>query len=336
MRFKKILDVLQKLFSKGGKLRNGKFIPPNPIAAKRISSLQKLEQTNPRIWNSLAEKPLGDVSNIIKQIKTGKITTNDLTSNKKLSSTGTHVIKTPATKNYSLIMHNIMDPYSKDKNTLKMIANKVAKLKGETIQGEIMAGAEGIAIRTEKGRIIKFTKNPSEATSSMRARQRTTAKHVVKPYSVTNFTVNGQPTGYYVILMDEVTVLSSQERDIWNVIQSNFLESSYTNIDLLNKIKQQHDYNVFSSSNGQIPIENVMSFIKKILPQRKSIINDFKKLKIQSREAHSGNVGFDRNGRFKHFDFWSGNAQEPMIKKISRGSSTNINLDINLLTQFEK
>ena len=345
---RKLVSLLIKLFSKGGRTKSGKFIAPNPTIVKRLSSVQRLEQEAPLVWKSLSNKSTADIVSTLKQIKTGKLTANDIVATKKLSPVGSHVqIKQPnswpnppITGATPISARNQINrfklpgfPFAGNELVLNKVFNNLAKQMGEKIEGKLMSGAEGAAVRTERGRILKLTSNPTEVSSAMRARQRSTAKHIIKPYSISKITVNGESTPYYIMLMDEITVLSKREQSIWYHIQSDFLNNvtNRTNKEVTERVIDRLKSGVFSG----IPADAIAEFMKKILPQRQSILKDFAKLKIHVGEAHSGNIGFDRYGRLKHFDSWSLSKQEPMMKKINRGSAYNVEIDPNMINQIQ-
>lgn len=358
---RQLVRALIKLFSKGGRTKGGKFIAPNPTVVKRLSSVQRLEQEAPLVWKSLSNKPTADIVSTLKKIKTGKLTANDIVATKKLSPVGSHVhTKAPtgwskfeppkdfkwsmpnppvtgATLNKPIVPKNIHLSHvflnKRNELMLNKVFNDLAKQMGEKIEGKLMGGAQGAAMRTERGRILKLTSNPMEVASAMRARQRSTVKHIIKPYSISKITINGESTQYYVILMDEITVLSDREQKLWNIIQTDFLNlrSNFTNKEIANRVIERLKAGVYSG----FTVNEIDSFMKKILPQRQSILKDFGKLKIHGAEAHPGNVGFDRNGRFKHFDSWNYLKQDPMLKKINRGSAYNVKIDPNMINQIQ-
>lgn len=340
---RQLVRALIKLFSKGGRTKGGKFIAPNPTVVKRLSSVQRLEQEAPLVWKSLSSKPADEIVSTLKQIKTGKLTANDIVATKKLSPVGSHVqtkaatgwskFEPPKKQSWAGMKMPIPAFVPYNKPVINKVFNDIAKQMGETIEGKLMSGAQGVAVRTVSGKILKLTSNPTEVASAMRARQRTTAKHVIKPYSITTVTVNGQSTPYYIMLMDEVTILSDREQRLWSIIQSDFLNnvSTRTNKEIIKRVVERAKSGQFSG----YTVDEIDNFMKKILPQRQSILKDFGKLKIHGGEAHAGNVGFDRYGRFKHYDSWSWHKQDPMLKKINRGSSYNVEIDPNMLNQIQ-
>jgi len=73
-----LVRSLIKLFSKGGKIKGGKFIPPNPTAIKNLQKLERLQQTNPEVWNKLSKLPKQEQIEILKKTKQGKLSISQL------------------------------------------------------------------------------------------------------------------------------------------------------------------------------------------------------------------------------------------------------------------
>jgi hypothetical protein len=222
----------------------------------------------------------------------------------------------------------------------------IASNYGLSIKQYFGGGNQGIAAELSNGQVLKITNNPDEVAGALLARSRTTGnKHLVIS-NIRPLRVNGQTTDYYVMTMDKVTTLTDIEKQYWQRNYGNFLNPRKSTADFYADLVKQYDEMYASKSASSSALkpstiwgklttggskEEALAFWKKLKPQRDAIIKDFKKMKIYSNEAHTGNVGFDQYGRFKHFDFWiptSGATRDQIQKRAYKWKPVSIDMKI--------
>ena len=169
---------------------------------------------------------------------------------------------------------------------------KVASELGEEVDSYVGGGAYGFAFKLKSGKILKLTPSEDEVLASNKLRKLSSSKHIVGIYDVRKIEDTDSPHDdeqWYVITQDEVKTLSEDEQKIYANFYWLFFREQYSDEDFIKRIRREADY-------------KDIGWWEKILPQRQSIIKDLVKFGIDKREAHAGNIGFDKHGRFKIFD----------------------------------
>lgn len=194
-------------------------------------------------------------------------------------------------------------------------APQIARELGETLGAGLGAGANGVAWRLGSGKVLKLTSSRHEAAaaSRLRNRYRVPMHHVAIPWGVHPIDsfqfmwdrgYNSPDLqleslrGWFALVLPYVDTLRHAERQAWDIIDMDFLDSGVTDEWLREKAER-----TFHPDNWR--------FFNRIMPQRDAIIRDFTRGGISSIEAHSGNVGFDSEGRFVHFDYLMTDPKEP-------------------------
>lgn len=214
----------------------------------------------------------------------------------------------------------IFNPHASNIRNRNIIAGDIADQQGLSIKQYFSGGNQGIAAETSDGRILKITKNPDEVAAALAARGKTGNKHLVIS-NVRPLRFNGKTSEWYVLNMNKVTTLTPDEQTFWRPYYGEFLGSYTTKKDFATRIKSAAD-GFFNPAQKQ----EFLDFWNRLIPQRDRIVSDFKKMNIQTYEAHPGNVGFDQYGQFKHFDFWVPSNQSKVSQRAYASKPINIDL----------
>lgn len=173
---------------------------------------------------------------------------------------------------------------------------KIADELGLSVEKILGSGAQGYAFKTTNGRVLKITQNLTEVGAALRARGRTAGKKHLSISNVYPLRVNGKTTQWYVLEMDFLTTLTSQQQKLWSKYSRQFLNDSYdrviTDKEFLRRVAATED------AAG-------LAFWKDLIKQRKDIVKNIEKMKLAKFEIHQGNVGFDKYGNFTVFDYWT-------------------------------
>lgn len=194
---------------------------------------------------------------------------------------------------------------------LKHAPSIAAKL-GEQIDKELGGGANGVAFLLKSGKVLKITGDDQEVAAASRYRTKQNVPHLVSVYDVRKLEgdiVNPEDPNYakfktswdrsrqfYVIIMDAVTPFNKHEQQIWSYNGRAYLNPSFddeiTRDKLLNYI-DEHQYLTLPEG-----------WVDKIIAQRQSVLAAFKRNSVYAIEAHSENMGWNRQGQLVHFDWW--------------------------------
>lgn len=168
---------------------------------------------------------------------------------------------------------------------------KIAQSIGETVTGELGRGANGVAYALQSGRVLKITPDAAEVALATRLRTKRLFKHIVNVYDVREIT-----SGYYVILMDQITPFTENHRRIWEEVRYTYMNSEVTDAEFRDDV-----LDLIAGAYKTVPDSE---FIERIIPQRKSLMQDFNQLRIVQREAHGGNMGWKPGNILVHYDAW--------------------------------
>jgi hypothetical protein len=183
--------------------------------------------------------------------------------------------------------------YSPEPASIETPLSAVATAMGETLGKELGRGANGVAYATASGRVIKITDDDFELALATRLRTKRLFKHIVNIHVVRKIA----GTKYYAILMDQVTTLTDDENTTWQYMRTDFFDK---------RISAKQYAQIVEELPDQTRLGNKLSqdFARKCASQRAGILRDFSELRIESREAHGGNMGWNRHGNLVHFDAW--------------------------------
>lgn len=200
---------------------------------------------------------------------------------------------------------------------------EIADELGSSVEKILGSGSQGFALKTTNGRVIKITKNPVEVGAALRARGRTTGRKHISISNVYPLRINGQTTKWYILEMDFLTTLDRNQSHWWTNLRGDFLMKEISNSEFLEKATK-FELNPYNNIKGSL------EFWKNLIKQRKDIIKNIQKLKLNKFEIHSGNVGFDKYGNFTVFDYWTlgpaGRATNPEKWAYQISSPKNIKL----------
>jgi hypothetical protein len=211
----------------------------------------------------------------------------------------------------------------------------IASQFGETITGILAAGSNGFVYELASGKLLKITPDAAEVAAVIKKRRLGKMRHLISYYDVRNidnlmrnFSSNETPqyskdTNFYAIIMDRVTTLNDREKREWTEGYEIFL-NVYGDEDE-NQPIEEFITEVYGDPLGISMV--VRDFWRRIYPQRKNIIRDFKRAGVNFIEAHQNNVGFDQFGQLVHFDPWikgSGWASQPIINKSKLNKPVSI------------
>jgi hypothetical protein len=196
---------------------------------------------------------------------------------------------------------------------IKKHAPAIANKLGEQIDKELGGGANGVAFLLRSGKVLKITGDISEVAAASRYRTKQRVPHIVSVYDVrklegdiidpTDPTIDiitrnmiDAADQHYVIIMDHVTPLSDAERKVWPEISQHYFDTRFgdeiTREECL-EIIEDHDYST-----------QLESFVNRIITQRQSVLAAFRRNSVFVQEAHSENMGWNRQGQLVHFDWW--------------------------------
>jgi hypothetical protein len=194
---------------------------------------------------------------------------------------------------------------------LKHASNIAIKL-GEQIDKELGGGANGVAFLLKSGKVLKITGDDQEVAAASRYRTKQNVPHIVSVYDVRKLEgdiVNPEDPNYekfktswdrgrqfYVIIMDAVTPFSKNEQEVWDLIGQDYLNSSFNDENTEDKLLHTLEENPYL----RLP----EGWIDKLITQRQSVLAAFKRNSVYAREAHSENMGWNRQGQLVHFDWW--------------------------------
>ena len=194
---------------------------------------------------------------------------------------------------------------------LKHASNIAIKL-GEQIDKELGGGANGVAFLLKSGKVLKITGDDQEVAAASRYRTKQNVPHIVSVYDVRKLEgdiVNPEDPNYekfktswdrgrqfYVIIMDAVTPFSKNEQRMWQLIGQDYLNSSFNDENTEDKLLHTID------ENQHLTLPEC--WVNTMITQRQSVLAAFRRNNVYAREAHSENMGWNRQGQLVHFDWW--------------------------------
>ena len=191
-------------------------------------------------------------------------------------------------------------------------APHIASRLGEQIDKELGGGANGVAFLLKSGKVLKITGDTQEVAAASRYRTKQRVPHLVSVYDVRKLEgdiVNPQDPDFakfktswdrsrqfYVIIMDAVTPLSDAERKVWPGISQYYFDTRFGD-----EITREECLEIIEEHNYYTQLE---SFVNRIIEQRQSVLAAFRRNQVYTAEAHSDNMGWNRQGQLVHFDWW--------------------------------
>ena len=193
---------------------------------------------------------------------------------------------------------NIMLQITSNRDLLNYIAGQF----GESIKSySTMSGAYSWVWWLNSGKVLKITSNSDEAKAAAYFRKLPKVPHIISYYDIRKLLVNGEDHELWATITDGVRTLNKDERGWWRKLSDDY--DFWTDY-----IDTEEIWNAFL---GEDYPREAFEFARKILNQRTGILRDSNKFKIETYEAHGGNVGFDATGQFVIFDVWSNMSMTP-------------------------
>ena len=195
----------------------------------------------------------------------------------------------------------------------------IASQFGESIKNyRKMFGAYSYVWWLNSGKVLKITTLYSEANAATYFRKLPKVPHIISYYDVREILVNGEDHELWATITDGVRTLNTDEMVWWNKLTDDYdFWTDYIDTEDIWDAFRDEDY----------PRE-AFEFARKILNQRTGILRDAKKFKVETYEAHGGNVGFDAHGQFVIFDIWSN------MSMTSKGIANRMTAPIDLAKAF--
>lgn len=232
-----------------------------------------------------------------------------------------------------------------DRNPFHIIdqnRDAIASQFAETITGVLNAGNNGFVYELASGKLMKITPDTKEVAAVIKLKRRPKMRHLISYYDVrniTNLVKNISWEGeapefeeddrFYAIIMDRVTTLNNDQKDAWGIGQDHFLNVT-GRMDVSNESFEEFLDEIGVELYPPASQISMTEFWRKVFPQRKNIIQEFKRAGINPYEAHQNNVGFDQFGQLVHFDPW--------IKMDTWGSpdinKTKLNKPVSIPTKY--
>jgi hypothetical protein len=213
----------------------------------------------------------------------------------------------------------------------KDVLKKIASHFGETVDGFIGKGSFGLAFSLSGGKVLKITSDKNEVYMANKLRKKSNQKHIISYYDVRKISGKGVEdfSGYlpkhkkrefWGIIMDEVRVLTPEERTywVWRYSYTSFLKAEHTPTKL-------DDWDVYlesvrdepkSPDNQYIDLGKYYTFWKNLSNQREGVIKEFEKYGVLKDEAHHENVGFDKHGNLVYFDV---RGEDKSLTRLNKG-----------------
>jgi len=201
---------------------------------------------------------------------------------------------------------------------------KIADEVGLSVEKILGSGAQGYAIKTTSGKVIKISSNIDEVGAALRAKGRTTGRKHLSISNVYPLRINGKTTKWYILEMDFLNTLDSDQKHWWTNLRRDFLSNEISDSEFL-KIATKFESNPFNNIKGSL------KFWAPLIKQRKIIIKNVEKMDLNKLEMHADNVGFDKYGNFTAFDYWalSTLGKNKDVKKWAYQTARPRNVDIS-------
>lgn len=165
---------------------------------------------------------------------------------------------------------------------------QIAAAVGETLTSSkpIGEGTYGSVYSLASGKILKLTVDTDEVATAAHFRTRRKTPHIMSYYDVRPVIPRTGYNQFFAIIMDRITPLNESQKNAWRRIQSEYFDTGYPDAWFMKHFP-----------NSQ--------FVKQILPQRRDVLRAVQSFNVYTYEAHEGNIGFDKQGRFTVYDMWS-------------------------------
>ena len=196
---------------------------------------------------------------------------------------------------------------------IKKHAPIIAVKLGEQIDKELGGGYNGVAFLLKSGKVLKITGDNREAAAASRYRTKQNVPHIVSVYDVRKLEGDivdpNDPTidtiirnmidsadQHYVIIMDYVTPFGDHEKQVWDRISADYLNPRFDDAITRDELVSYMEENSYL----RLPED----WIDKMITQRQSVLAAFRRNSVFAQEAHSENMGWNRQGQLVHFDWW--------------------------------
>jgi hypothetical protein len=196
---------------------------------------------------------------------------------------------------------------------IKKHAPNIAVKLGEQIDKELGGGANGVAFLLKSGKVLKITGDDREVAAASRYRTKQNVPHIVSVYDVRKLEgdivdPNDPALGpnlhnriasanqHYVIIMDYVTPFDNHEQEVWTHISKKYLYPRFSDEITREELLSYLDENWYL----RLPT----NWVDKLITQRQSVLSAFRRNQVFALEAHSENMGWNRQGQLVHFDWW--------------------------------
>ena len=180
-------------------------------------------------------------------------------------------------------------------SSIKDYAADIALRMGEQIDRKLGVGYYGVAYLLRSGRVMKLTPDIKEVAAASRYRTKQRVPHIVSVYDVRKIEQLSD-TQYYVIIMDYVTPFDNAEREVWYRISEHYFNAKFDDA-----ITREECLDIIDQlSTMQLP----ESWVDRIIAQRQSVLAAFRRNQVYTPEAHENNMGWNRQGKLVHFDWW--------------------------------
>lgn len=191
-------------------------------------------------------------------------------------------------------------------------APHVAAKLGEQIDKELGGGANGVAFLLRSGRVMKITPDTREVAAASRYRTKQRVPHIVSVYDVRKLegdivnpadpnrarfnSVWDNYKQHYVIIMDAVTPFNNNEQQVWERVYQDYLNPRFTDAITRDELESVID------ENTNLTLSE--TWVDTMIAQRQAVLAAFRRNSVFALEAHSGNMGWNRQGQLVHFDWW--------------------------------
>lgn len=171
----------------------------------------------------------------------------------------------------------------------------IASRMGEQIETQLGAGYYGIAYLLRSGKVMKITPDIKEVAAASRYRTKQRVPHIVSVYDVRKIEQFSE-TQYYVIIMDYVTPFTEAEIKVWAAIYKDYFNERFND-----EITQEECEDIMDQLG---PLQLPADWLDRVMAQRQSVLAAFRRNQVYTNEAHQYNMGWSRNGKLVHFDWW--------------------------------
>lgn len=179
------------------------------------------------------------------------------------------------------------------------IIDRVAADLGEEVKKFIGAGALGYAFALKSGRVLKLTKDKNEINLIYNlSKLSSIPKSLMTYYNVGKIpNLSDDDPQFYYILMDQVEPLTEDEESVINGFYKHRIQYQDNYYDEIMNVLEKNIENWYNKWEFY-----KIKICKGLLPHIRNIVKDLKKHKIKNTDFHSGNLGWNKDGKLIMFD----------------------------------